>query len=95
MYRTDMYRTDMYRTDLRAMDVAEAAGTEVLSGRRAKAAPSWWESLRPRLLVGAAWLVLVLFTYVLLSFHNPLQPAFTATEAALALVLLGLVISRA
>ena len=95
MYRTDMYRTDMYRTDLRAMDVAEAAGTEILSGRCAKAAPSWWESLRPRLLVGAAWLVLVLFTYVLLSFHNPLQPAFTATEAALALVLLGLVISRA
>jgi hypothetical protein len=96
MYRTDLYRSDLYRTDLRAMDVAEAAGTEVLPGRRAKAvAPSWWESLRPRLLVGAAWLVLVLFTYVLLSFHNPLQPAFTATEAALALVLLGLVISRA
>ena len=92
-----MYRTDLYRTDLRGMDVVEAAGTEVLSGsgRRAKAAPSWWESLRPRLLVGGAWLVLVLFTYVLLSFHNPLQPAFTATEAALALVLLGLVISRA
>jgi hypothetical protein len=45
--------------------------------------------------VGGAWVVLVLFTYVLLSFHNPLQPAFTATEAALALVLLGLVISRA
>jgi hypothetical protein len=53
----------MYRTDLRAMDVAEvAAGTEVLSGHRAKAAPSWWVSLRPRLLVGGAWVVLVLFT---------------------------------
>jgi len=95
MYRTDLYRTDLYRTDLRVTDVVEAAGTEVLSGPRAKAAPSWWESLQPRLLVGAAWVVLVLFTYVLLSFHNPLQPAFTATEAALALVLLGLVISRA
>jgi hypothetical protein len=87
-----MYRTDLYRTDLRAMNVAEAAGTEVLSGRRAEAAPSWWESLRPRLLVGGAWLVLVLFTYVLLSFHNPLQPAFTAVEAALALAMIGLAV---
>jgi hypothetical protein len=95
MYRTDLYRTDLCRTDLGAMDVGEAAGTEVLSGHRAKAAPSWSETLRPRLLVGGAWVVLVLFTYVLLSFHNPLQPAFTATEAALALVSLGLVISRA
>jgi hypothetical protein len=95
MYRTDLYRTDLYRTDLRAMDVVEAPGAEVLSRRRAKAAPSWWESLRPRLLVGGAWVVLVLFIYVLLSFHNPLQPSFTSTEAALALVLLGLVISRA
>ncbi len=90
----------MYPIDLRAMDVAEAARTGVLSRHRAKAAPSWWESLRPRLLAGAAWVVaawvvLLLFTYVLLSFHNPLQPAFTATEAVLALVLLGLVISRA
>jgi hypothetical protein len=81
----------MYRTDLRAMDVAEvAAGTEVLSGHRAKAAPSWWVSLRPRLLVGGAWVVLVLFTYVLLSFHNPLQPAFTAVEATLAAAALAL-----
>jgi hypothetical protein len=72
----------MYRIDLRAMDVVEEAGNEVSSGYRAKAAPSWWEQLRPRLLVGGAWVVLVLFTYVLLSFHNPLQPAFTATEAA-------------
>lgn len=85
----------MYRTDLRAMDVAEAAGAEGLSGHRAKAAPSWWQSLRPRLLVGGAWVILALFTYVLLSFQNPLQPAFTSTEVALALVLLGLVISRA
>jgi len=85
----------MYPTDLRAMDVAEAARTQVLPRRRAKAGPSWWESLRPRLLAGAGWVVLVLFTYVLLSFNNPLQPAFTATEAVLALVLLGLVISRA
>jgi hypothetical protein len=85
----------MYRTELRPMDVVEAASTEVLSGQRAKAALSWWQSVRPRLLVGGAWVVLVLFTYVLLSFHNPLQPSFTATEAALALVLLGLVISHA
>jgi hypothetical protein len=85
----------MYRTDPWAMDVAEAEGTKVLPGQPAEAAPSWWESLRPRLVVGGAWVVLVLFTYVLLSFHNPLQPAFTATETALALVLLGLVISRA
>lgn len=85
----------MYRTDLPVMNVLEVAGTEVSSGHRAKVAPSWWELLRPRLVAGAAWVVLVLFTYVLLSFHNPLQPAFTATEAALALVLLGLVISRA
>jgi hypothetical protein len=42
--------------------------------------------------VGGAWLVLVLFTYVLLSFHNPLQPAFTAVEATLALAVVGLVI---
>jgi hypothetical protein len=90
-----MYRTDLYHADLRAMDVVEAAGTEVLSGPCAKVEPSWWESLQPRLLVGAAWVILVLFTYVLLTFHNPLQPAFTATEAALALVMLGLVISRA
>jgi hypothetical protein len=85
----------MYRTDLPVMDVVEAACTEVLSGHRAKATLSWWQSVRPRFLVGGAWVVLVLFTYVLLSFHKPLQPAFTATEAALALVLLGLVISRA
>jgi hypothetical protein len=85
----------MYRTDPWAMDVTEAPGTKVLSGQPAEAAPSWWESLRPRLVVGGAWVVLVLFTYVLLSFHNPLQPAFTTTETALALVLLGLVISRA
>jgi hypothetical protein len=85
----------MYLPDLQAMDVVEAAGSEVLTGRRAKAAPSRWESLRPRLLVGGGWVVLVLFTYVLLSFHTLLQPAFAATEAVLALVLLGLVISRA
>jgi hypothetical protein len=85
----------MYRIDPETMDVVEAAGAEVLAGRRVKAAPSRWESLRPRLLVGGAWLVLVLFTYVLLSFHTLLQPAFTATEAVLALLLLGLVISRA
>ncbi len=85
----------MYPTHLRAMDVAAAARAEVLSRRCAKAAASWWESLRPRLLAGAAWVALALFTYVLLSFHNPLQPAFTTTEAVLALVLLGLVISRA
>jgi hypothetical protein len=84
----------MYRTDMRTMDVVQTANAEVLSGHRAKAALSWWQSVRPRLLVGGAWVVLVLFTYVLLSFHNPLQPAFTAAEAALALVLLGLVISR-
>jgi hypothetical protein len=90
-----MYRADLYRSDLWAMDVVEAAGTEALFRHSPKATPSRWESLRPRLLVGGAWVVLVLFTYVLLSFHTLLQPAFTATEAALALVLLGLVISRA
>ena len=90
-----MYRTDLYRTDPRAIDAVEAAGAEGLSGHRAKSVRSWWQSLRPRLLVGGAWVVLVLFTYVLLSFHNPLQPAFTATEAVLALVLLGLVITCA
>src|SRR5258708_14599071 len=95
MYRTGLYRTDLYRTDLRGMDVVEAAGTEVLSGHRAQAAPSWWQSVRPRLLVGGAWVVLVLFTYVLLSFHNPLQPPFTPPQAPLALALLGLCVTRA
>ena len=85
----------MYRIDLQAMGVVEGGGAEVLSRHRAKAAPSWWEQLWPRLLVGGAWLVLVLFTYVLLSFHNPLQPAVTTTEAVLVVVLLGLVAARA
>jgi hypothetical protein len=84
----------MSPTDLRVMDVAAAPRTEVFSRHRAKAAASWWKSLGSRLLAGAAWVALTLFTYFLLSFHNPLQPAFTATEAVLALVLLGLVISR-
>ena len=85
----------MSPTDLRAMDIAEAGRAKALSRHRAKAALSWWESLRPRLLVGAAWVALTLFTYVLLSFHNLLQPVVTATEAVLALILLGLVIGRA
>ncbi len=53
-----------------------------------------WETVRPRLLSGATLIAFALFLYLLLSFRNQLQPAFTTTEAVLALVLLGLVISR-
>jgi hypothetical protein len=84
----------MCPTDLPAIDDAEAMRAEVSYRRRAMAAPYWRESLRPRLLAGVALFAIPLFVYLLMSFPNPLQPAFTTTEAVLALVLLGLVISR-
>jgi hypothetical protein len=84
----------MCPTDLPAIEDGEAVRAEVSYRRRANAAPSWRESLRPRLLAGAALFAIPLFVYLLMSFPNPLQPAFTTTEAVLALVLLGLVISR-
>jgi hypothetical protein len=83
----------MCPTNLPAIEDGEAVRAEVSYPRRAKAAPSWRESLRPRLLAGAALFAIPLFLYLLMSFPNPLQPAFTTTEAVLALVLLGLVIS--
>src|SRR5260370_3959826 len=67
MYRTGLYRTDLYRTDLRGMDVVEAAGTGVFARHRPKAAPAWWQSCRPRRLVGAASGVPVPLTSCLLS----------------------------
>ena len=80
----------MCPTDLPAIEDREAMRAEY----RAKAAPSWRESVQPRLLAGVALFAIPLFVYLLMSFPNPLQPAFTTTEAVLALVLLGLVISR-
>src|SRR5260370_14737897 len=77
MYRTGLYRTDLYRTDLRGMDVVEAAGADGLSSHRAQSAPPWGSSVRPPLLVGGAWVVLVPSTYVLLTFPHPLQTALT------------------
>lgn len=59
-----------------------------------KPARSWREFFRPRLLGVAALAAFALFIYVLMSFHGPLKPAFTTTEVVLALILLGLVISR-
>jgi hypothetical protein len=84
----------MCPTDLPAIEDGEAVGAEASYRPRAKAAPSWRESLQPRLLAGVALFAIPLFVYLLMSFPNPLQPAFTTTEAVLALVLLGLVISR-
>src|SRR5260370_33163571 len=72
MYRTGLYRTDLYRTDLRGMDVVEAAGAEVLSGHRAKAAPARGQSVRPRLPLGGAWGGPCMVTPVLFSFSNTL-----------------------
>jgi hypothetical protein len=80
--------------DLPAIEEGEAVRADVPYHRRAKSAPSWRESIRPRLLAGAALFAIPLFVYLLMSFPDPLQPAFTTTEAVLALVLLGLVISR-
>jgi hypothetical protein len=85
----------MCPTDLPAMDDAEVAGATVSYRHPAKADPSWRESLPPRLLAGAAWIAFALFIYVLMSFHSLLQPTFTTTEVVLAVVLLGLVVSRA
>ena len=84
----------MCPTNLPAIEDGETVRVEVSYRRRAKAAPSWWQSLKPRLLAGVALFAIPLFVYFLMSFPNPLQPAFTTTEAVLALVLLGLVISR-
>jgi hypothetical protein len=84
----------MCPTDLPAIDDAEAVGAKMLHAHNANLAPSWRELLQPRLLSGAAWVAFVLFTYVLVSFHNLLQPAFTTTEAVLALVVLGFAVSR-
>ena len=83
----------MYSTDLSAAEDAHAARAPVR--RTCFVAPRWWGFFGPRLLEAGAWVVLTLFTYVLLSFHNPLQPAVTTTEAVLVVVLLGLVAARA
>jgi hypothetical protein len=85
----------MCPTDLPAMDSAEAVDAKGSYRQLAAAVPSWRGFLPARLLAGAAWVVFVLFIYLLMSFHSLLQPAFTTTEAVLALVLLGLVIGRA
>ena len=82
----------MYYTDLPATGDAHAARAPV---RRTRSGVLTWWGFGSRLLVAGAWAVLALFTYVLLSFHNPLQPAITTTEALLVVVLLGLVASRA
>jgi hypothetical protein len=83
----------MCPTDLPAIEDGEVRA-EVSYRHRANGAPSWRESIRPRLLAGAALFAIPLFVYLLMSFPNPLQPAFTTTEAVLAFVLLGLVISH-
>jgi hypothetical protein len=85
----------MCPTDLPAIDPAEAADAKASYRHLAGAALSWRECLPSRLLAGGAFVAFALFIYVLMSFHSLLQPAFTTTEAVLALVLLGLVISRA
>ena len=82
----------MYYIDLLATGDAHAARAQVLRTR--SGVLTWW-GFFGRLLVAGAWVALALFTYVLLSFHNPLQPAITTTEAVLVVVLLGLVASRA
>jgi hypothetical protein len=84
----------MCPTDLPAIEDGEAMRVEVSYHRRAEAAPSWRESLQSRLLAGVGLFAIPLFVFLLMSFPNPLQPAFTTTEAVLALVLLGLVICR-
>ena len=84
----------MCPTDLPVFDGVQAERVEVLHHHPAKAGQFWWESLQ-RLLTGGALAAIPLFIYALMSFLNPLRPAFTTTEVLLALVLLGLVISRA
>jgi len=61
---------------------------------RAILPPSLWESVKPRLISGAAVAVFVVFMYVLMSFLFPLRPAFTTTEVFLFLALIALVIAR-
>jgi hypothetical protein len=85
----------MCPTDLLAIGDSEAARAEVSYRPRLKAAPSRRESLKLRLLAGGALFAIPLFVYALMSLVNPLRPAITTTEVVLALVLLGLVISRA
>ena len=81
----------MYPADLLA--IRDRMGT-VAHHYSANTASSWRESLKMRLLAGAALFAIPLFVYFLLSTRNPLQPAFTTTEVVLAVVLLGLVIIR-
>jgi hypothetical protein len=82
----------MCPTDLTALDHARVADAKSSYRHVAEAASTWRELLRSRLLTGAAWIVFALFIYFVMSFRNLLQPAFTTTEAILALVLLGLAI---
>lgn len=90
-----MYPHDfMHSADLRAIGAAESARAEPSYRGRIKAAASWREFFRPRLVAAAVLVAFVLFIYVLMSFLHQLQPAFTITEAVVGLVLLGLVVSR-
>jgi hypothetical protein len=88
-----MYRIELSPIDLAAVHEADSVATEAYH-HRANAASPWQESLMMRLVAGAALFAIPLFVYFLMSLPNPLQPAFTTTEVVLALVLLGLVISR-
>jgi hypothetical protein len=85
----------MYRTELRAIDVMKTAGAEIFSrivprrrrpGGSRSGRGSLWEAR------GSCLFCSPMFCC---RFQTLLQPAFTTTEAALVLVLLGLVISRA
>jgi hypothetical protein len=89
-----MRSIDLATVDLPTVDGVEAAPGEISYRRRTKVAPSWRETIGPRLLAGCGLFAIPLFVYFLMSLPNPLQPAFTTTEALLALVLLGLVVSR-
>src|SRR5262249_2553126 len=73
----------------------KAARTGLSYRRPSRGASGRSESLSMRLLAGAGLFPIPLFVYGLWSFPHPLQPAFTMTEAVLAVVLLGLVVSRA
>lgn len=65
------------------------------SGRGGPSKEASGEHFAMRVLAGAGLFAIPLFVYGLWSFPNPLQPAFTTTEALLAVVLLGLVIGLA
>jgi hypothetical protein len=82
----------MCPTDLPVVEVADVKAS---CHQFTEATLSWREFLPSRLLAGATFVAFALFIYVLLSFHSLLQPAFTTTEVVSALVMLGLVISRA